>query len=172
MKVVKRQKNSKSCIICGMENQLGVKAPFYELEDGSMASVFEFKFEHQSYPGRTHGGMISAFLDELMGRVLWITNPTDYAVTTTMSMTFRKPVPYGKKLKARAVYTHKTPRWYSAKGYIYDENGTLLAEGEGRYFILPPTVTFGENTHADEEMCYDLPCDLQEIELPELKKQP
>lgn len=170
MKVVKRQKNSKSCIICGMENQLGVKAPFYELDDGSMASVFEFKFEHQSYPGRTHGGMISAFLDELMGRVLWITNPTDYAVTTTMSMTFRKPVPYGKKLKARAVYTYKTPRWYSAKGYIYDEDGTLLAEGEGRYFILPPTVTFGENTHADDEMCYDLPCDLQEIELPELKK--
>ena len=52
----------------------------------------------------------------------------------------------------------------------FEANVEALAEGEGRYFILPPTVTFGENTHADEEMCYDLPCDLQEIELPELKK--
>ena len=168
MKVIKRQKNSKSCIICGMENPVSVKAPFYELEDGTLASVLSFKFEHQSYPNRTHGGMISAFLDELMGRVLWVQNPNDYAVTTTMSMTFRKPVPYGTPLKARAYFTYKSSRWYSAKGFLYDQNGNLLAQGEGRYFILSSTNAFGENAHVDDEMCYDLPCDIDEIEFPEI----
>ena len=72
MKVLRTQKNSKNCIICGMENPLGVKAPFYVLDDDSVASEFSFRPEHQSYPDRTHGGMISTLLDELMGRALWI----------------------------------------------------------------------------------------------------
>ena len=32
MKVIKKQTNSKMCIICGMENELGLKAPFYEID--------------------------------------------------------------------------------------------------------------------------------------------
>ena len=43
IKVINTQRNSKNCIICGMENQLGLKAPFYNLEDDSVASVFKFK---------------------------------------------------------------------------------------------------------------------------------
>ena len=34
MKVLSRQSNSRKCIICGMENDRGLKAPFYNLEDG------------------------------------------------------------------------------------------------------------------------------------------
>ena len=48
MKVVKKQSNSKSCIICGMENNLGLKAQFYELEDKSVASLNCFPF-HKLY---------------------------------------------------------------------------------------------------------------------------
>ena len=40
MKVLKTQKNSRNCIICGMENELGLKAPFYILDDDSVASVY------------------------------------------------------------------------------------------------------------------------------------
>ena len=42
MKVISRQKNSRNCIICGMENESGVKAPFYNMKDGSAASLFSF----------------------------------------------------------------------------------------------------------------------------------
>lgn len=78
MKVLKTQRNSKNCIICGMDNPLGLQAPFYILDDNSVASVFSFKLEHQSYPDRTHGGMIAALLDELMGRALWINEPDTF----------------------------------------------------------------------------------------------
>ena len=63
MKVIKRQKNSRNCIICGLDNDASVKAPFYEMEDKCLVTIFEFKDFHQSYPERVHGGMISAMLD-------------------------------------------------------------------------------------------------------------
>ena len=170
MKVLRKQTNSKSCIICGMENDLGLKAQFYVLEDKSVASLFTFKFEHQSYPGRVHGGMVASLLDELMGRALWIDRPNEYAVTTTLNMTYRKPTPYGEQLKGRAYITFSSSLGYSAKGEIYNKDNVLLAEGSAKYLILPSEKTFsGENT-AEQEMCYDIKDDVTDIDFPPIKK--
>ena len=60
------------CMICGMNNNYGVKAQFYNMEDGSVMTPFVFREEHQSYPGRVHGGIITAMLDELGLRAYWV----------------------------------------------------------------------------------------------------
>ena len=165
MKVIGKQKNSKDCIICGMENSFGVKAPFYVLDDESVASIFSFKSEHQSYPGRTHGGMIAAMLDELIGRALWINEPDTYGVTTSLTVTYRRPVPYGETIKARGYLTFNSPRGFYAKGEIYDMNGNLLAQATGKYLKLP-SDKISENMDVNEEMCYDLKDDVTEIDFP------
>ena len=59
MKVIKKQPNTLDCVICGINNEFGLKAPFYETETNEVVTLFEFKEHHQSYPGRTHGGIIS-----------------------------------------------------------------------------------------------------------------
>lgn len=169
MKVLNTQKNSRYCIICGMENELGLKARFYTLDNQSVATVFAFKKEHQSYPQRTHGGMISALLDEIMGRALWINEPEMYGVTTTLNVTYRQPVPYGVNLKARGYLTFNSPRGFSAKGEIYSMDGKLLAEATCRYLKLPPEKAFENVEHAKKEMCYEIPMDLTEIDFPEKK---
>ena len=166
MKVVKKQKNSRNCIICGMENALGVQAPFYNMEDGSVGSLFSFKSAHQSYPGRTHGGMISAFLDEIAGRALWVKSANIYGVTTTMNVTFRKPVPYETPLIARGKILSESSMFFSAIAAIYDSDGTLLAECSARYVKLTPEKTFDKSVHEDEEMCYDVKDGVTEINFP------
>ena len=65
MKVLSKQRNSRMCVICGLDNPAGVRAPFYNMEDHSVMSKFKFSVNHQSYPGRVHGGMITAMLDEM-----------------------------------------------------------------------------------------------------------
>ena len=50
MKVISKQKNSKMCFICGMDNPEGLKAQFYNMEDNSVMTKFSFKEEHQSFP--------------------------------------------------------------------------------------------------------------------------
>ena len=60
MKVICKQRNSRMCVICGLDNPFGVRAPFYTMDDGSVMSCFQFAAHHQSYPGRVHGGIITA----------------------------------------------------------------------------------------------------------------
>ena len=167
IKVLNRQTNSKNCFICGLDNESGVKAPFYNLEDNSVATLFKFKEIHQSYPGRTHGGVISAMMDELVGRVLWIDEPNSYAVTTTMTIKFRKPVPYETPLKARGYITRNSSRLYEGKGEIFDMEDNLLAEFNGTYLKLSSEKASNSETNVEEEMCYNIKDDETELDFPE-----
>ena len=153
-----------------MDNPFAVKAPFYNLDNDSVASIFTFKLQHQSYPDRTHGGMVATLLDELMGRVLWLNEPDKFAVTTTMSVTYRRPVPYETQLKARAYITFNSQRGYSAKGEIFSFDGTLLAEATAKYMKIPIEKAFGDENGFHEEMCYEIPIDITEIDFPEIQK--
>ena len=149
MKVIKKQTNSKMCLICGMENPAGVRAPFYEMEDGSVMTVFQFREEHQSYPGRTHGGMISTMLDELIGRAIWINEPTIWGVTMDIHVKFRKPVPYNETLIGQGKITKNSKMFFSGEGYIFDEYGKLLAEATVNYIKLPISKISETAKHED-----------------------
>ena len=170
LKVIKTQNNSKNCLICGMENPFGVKAPFYILEDESVASIFKFKNQHQSYPERTHGGMASALLDELMGRVLWVYEPEMFGVTTTLNITYRKPVPLETLVKARAYMTFNSTRGFIAKGEIFDMQDNLLVQGEAKYFKMPFQKVFSSDSTQHEEMCYAMPIDYEHLNFPPITK--
>ena len=50
---------------------------FYNMEDGSVMTKFKYRKEHQSYPGRVHGGLITAMLDEMGLRALWAKEGND-----------------------------------------------------------------------------------------------
>ena len=164
MKVLKKQLNSHDCIICGVDNESGLKAPFYEMEDSTVVSKFIYRDIHQSYPGRTHGGMITCMLDELIGRVMWVKDPNVYGVTTSIDVKFRRPVAYNVRLKARAVMKLDTPRYFVAVGYIYDMQGNLLAEAEGKYLKLAANKIVSGNVSMETEMAYNIQDDVEEID--------
>ena len=163
MKVLKKQTNSKYCLICGMENESGLKAPFYEMEDNTVVTLFEYKEFHQSYPGRVHGGMISCMLDELIGRAIWITEPEMWAVTVNLNVKFRKPVPYNTKLKGVGRITTVKSRTFEGVGEIYDMDGNLLASAEAIYFKLPLSKISEEGNHEEVNLYY--PDNVTEIEV-------
>ncbi len=147
MKVIRKQNNSEMCFICGVKNEFGLKAPFYEMEDQSVVSIFNYSDVHQSYPGRTHGGIISAMLDEIIGRAIWVYDPNCWGVTITLNIKYRKPVPYDCKLKAVGKITKNTSRLFQGNGYIYDMDGTLLAEGEATYMKLSLDSIASSDSH-------------------------
>ena len=162
MKVTSKQNNSHGCIICGMDNSASVKAQFYNMDDGSVGGLFTFRSEHQSYPGRVHGGIVSTMIDELAGRVLWVDRPECIAVTMDISVKFRKPVPYDVPLKGRGEYTQKLSRAYSAKCWVLDMDNNVLAEGEAKYLIMPAeTIT---DATLEQELDIYIPDEVTEID--------
>ena len=74
-KVVAAQNISRMCLVCGAENPAGLQGRFYELDGGELLGVFRPRQGHQSYPGRLHGGISSAVLDETIGRAITIAHP-------------------------------------------------------------------------------------------------
>lgn len=162
MKVIKKQNNSKMCMICGMDNPFGVQAQFYELEDNRLCGLFSFKAEHQSYPGRVHGGMISAMLDELAYRAYCVIAPKKLAVTLDLSTKYRKPVPYNTPLIGLGEIIKSTNRYFIAECKII-KNNEVLAEGTAKYLVLPnEKVT---DASYEDEMCYEIPDEIREIDL-------
>ena len=165
MKVVSKQNNSHMCLICGMDNSAGVRGQFYNMEDGSVGGLFTFREEHQSYPGRVHGGMLATMIDELAGRVLWVDCPDKIAVTMDINVKYRKPVPYNTPLKGRGMYTERLSRAYSAKCYIMDMDTNILAEGIAKYLILPVEKVC--DASLDEELDIYVKDDVTEIDFGE-----
>ena len=144
------------CVICGLDNFAGVKAPFYNMEDGSVMSRFQFAIHHQSYPGRVHGGLITAMLDEMGLRAMWAKhggNEEEFGVTMSLTTDFRKPVPYDAWLFARGELVKESRKFAVIESKIYNEEGLLLANGELKYLKLDPQeISKGAVVH--EEMPY------------------
>ena len=163
MKVIEKQRNSRMCIICGMDNEYGLKAPFYNMEDNSVGTLFTFGERHQSYPGRVHGGMITAMLDELGFRAYWVFEPQVLAVTTSLETKFRKPVPYGVPLKGKGIVTMSNSHFVKSHTEILDMDGNVLASADLKYIKLPAERITDADYH--EEMCYFIPDDVREIDI-------
>ncbi len=132
---MQKQPNSRMCFVCGMENPIGLKAFFYEDDDGRVIVKFTPREEHQGYPGLMHGGIISALMDEVIGRV--VTSLDIWAVTAKLELKFRKPVPLEEELTIIGEMIRLRSRSFEARGELRLADGTVAVEGYGLYVRLP-----------------------------------
>ena len=148
-KVRGAQNISRMCLVCGADNPAGLHGRFYVLEPAAgvpeLLGVFTLREEHQSYPGRLHGGIASAVLDETIGRAITITNPGVWGVTAELRVRFRKPLPVSGELRCVGRITRDTRRLFEGTGEILLGDGTVAAEASGRYVKM----SLGEITDDD-----------------------
>jgi acyl-coenzyme A thioesterase PaaI-like protein len=136
--VTGKQPNSKMCFVCGLANPLGIHAAFYELEGGELLSVFDPAGGHQSYPQRLHGGVSAAILDETIGRAILTRSQGEvWGVTVEFSVRFKKPVPLRGPLRVIGRIVKDTPRFFEGSGELLLPDGSVAAEGRGRYIKMP-----------------------------------
>lgn len=133
-----KQHNSKMCFVCGLKNVAGLQASFYEMEDGCLVSLFTPREEHQSYPGRLHGGISSTILDETIGRAIMINSGSEvWGVTLELTVEYKKPVPLGVELKVIGRITGESSRLFSGSGEILLPDGEIAVLARGRYMKVP-----------------------------------
>lgn len=126
------------CLVCGLKNDLGLKGVFYELDNKELLAVFKPSMQHQSYPGRLHGGIASTILDETIGRAIMIGTETEiWGVTVELSVRFKKPIPLTQELRVIARIVSESRRFFDGEGELLLEDGTTAAQGRGRYLKRP-----------------------------------
>lgn len=163
MKVLSKQKNSRMCFICGMDNVQGFKSQFYNMEDGSVITPVRYKDVHQSFPQRVHGGLIATMLDELACRAYWVSGDYTLGVTTSMELKYRKPVPYNVDLLAQGYVIEDKSRMFKTKSKIINQDGTIFAESITTYLKLP-VEKIAQNVDVHEEMPYLIEDGITEID--------
>lgn len=132
-KIRAAQNVSRMCLVCGVENELGLKGRFYELETGELVGVFRPGPEHQGYPGRMHGGIASAILDETIGRAINVGHPVTWGVTVELTVRFRKPVPLDGEVTAVGRIVKDSSRLFEGTGEIVLADGSVAVEARGKF---------------------------------------
>jgi len=135
-KVLGAQNISRMCLVCGAENPAGLHGRFFVLEGGDLLGVFGPQEGHQSYPGRLHGGISSAVLDETIGRAVTIDNPGIWGVTAELTVRYRKPVPLDREIRVLGRIVRDTSRLFEGTGEIVLDDGSVAAEASGRYLKM------------------------------------
>ena len=135
--IKEKQPNSKMCFVCGVDNDFGLKSRFYELDNGEIMAIFTPSREHQGYPGRLHGGIAAAILDETIGRAIMVKQSSDiWGVTIDFSMRFKKPIPLECDIRVIARINKDNKRMFEGSGEILLADGTPAIEAQGKYMKM------------------------------------
>ncbi len=133
------------CLVYGLENDFGLRTAYYELDNRDLLGIFKPLQEHQSYPGRLHGGIATALLDETIGRAILIHDRDQWGVTLEVTTRFRKPVPLEDELRVIGRIDKVANRYFEGTGKILLQNGTVAVEAKGRYLKMPREQISGFN---------------------------
>ena len=129
------------CFVCGQRNPFGLHLVF-RVEEDSVVADFQAREEHQGFPGVIHGGIVAALLDETLGRTSLLGNNQDWTMTGRLEVRYRRYVPYGALLRARAQLGTERRRMMQASGVLTlaEDESVVFAEAQGTFLPLAPQV--------------------------------
>jgi acyl-coenzyme A thioesterase PaaI-like protein len=166
-KVLKKQHISKMCFVCGVNNDFGLHAKFYETETNELVALINPSEQHQGYPGRMHGGIAATILDETIARSICNGKEEQiWGVTLELKTKFRKPIPLGQELKIIGRVTNEGTRSFEGTGEIILPNGEIAVSAEGKYLKVPIDRITDDQFHDDQWFLTESPDDPSEIEIP------
>lgn len=139
----KRQPNSKYCFICGLENPAGLHLKFDSEEDGTVTTQVTVPETYQGYPGVVHGGIVAAMLDEACGRAHMTGDSPRFFFTARLELRYRKNTPVDRPLKLIGKVGKIKERTATARAFLYDEGGNLLAEADALLVDVPQETVSG-----------------------------
>ena len=122
------------CVVSGRANPMGIAARLWREGDEAVCQV-TLGAAFEGAPGRAHGGVVAALLDETMGLVLSISSTP--AFTGHLAVTYRAPTPVGEALEVRARLAGRAGRKMTLTAELRGA-GRLLAEAEGLFIAVDP----------------------------------
>lgn len=105
-----------------------------ERDGAAVHARLSFRPMHEGPPGSVHGGISAMILDHLLGQAAAAAGAA--GMTASLTVHYRKPVPYGTPLLARAEHVRAEGRKSWSEGQITALDGTPLVEATG-LFITP-----------------------------------
>ncbi len=124
------------CFACGELNDHGLRLAIHTDPAGAWTET-TLDSTFQGWEAVAHGGIVCTLLDEVMawaviGRGTW-------GVTARLTVTFRRPIPVGRAIRAEGWVVDENRRAHRAEGRVVDAaTGEVLAAAESTFVAVPP----------------------------------
>lgn len=125
-----KQPGSKTCFVCGVENDHGFRLSFYETSPRTVEAQTSIPRHFQGYPGVAHGGIVTALLDEVAVRAGTCGEPDHLMVTAKIEVRFRRNVPVDRPLRLVGTLLDRKRRATRAHGEVLLPDGEVGAEAD------------------------------------------
>jgi acyl-coenzyme A thioesterase PaaI-like protein len=133
-------------IVSGAANPMGLAAVLWR--DGDVACMrVTLGNAFEGAPGRAHGGVVAALLDEVMGLMNVIHGAT--AFTAQLDITYLAPTPVGEPIVARAWLARRDNRKQFVEATLHA--GELMVASAKALFISVDRSTFLESLLTPED---------------------
>lgn len=127
---MKELRDNQRCYVCGKENPAGLGVDFeVNRERRAISAKFTPSDIHQGYEGIVHGGILSALLDEAMGKLTVSLGIP--AVTAEIKVTFKAPAAPGNELLISGRLLQETRKLIQAEAKI-ERGAVVIAEATGK----------------------------------------
>ncbi len=130
---------SRTCFVCGDANPSGLGVRFVA-EDGRVRVRTRIDRGFEGYPGRVHGGIITALLDETAGWAATVAVGR-LCFTARLTVRFVHPVPGDEPIEVVGEHLGSRGGFEQARSRILDGEGRILASADGLFSAVP------ESTH-------------------------
>ena len=125
-----KQPSSRTCFLCGRQNEIGLKMEWYNNpETNQVESTVTIPEHFNGYPGIAHGGIIAAILDETSGRAVMLNgNFNDLFVTLKLDITYRDFTPTDTPLTVVGWIIKRGNRSVEVASELRLADGTITAK--------------------------------------------
>jgi uncharacterized protein (TIGR00369 family) len=119
------------CFCCGADNERGLRLSITYPEKGTAETSLEVPAWFSGWKSMTHGGLLATLLDEIMAHAC--VGMAQRAVTAEITVRYQKAVETGARIRARGTVEEARGRVLSTRGWLYDAEGSLVAEATARF---------------------------------------
>jgi acyl-coenzyme A thioesterase PaaI-like protein len=122
------------CFGCGPRHPIGLRVRCFKTDEGVLAPILvPRRFEGPR--GATHGGIVTAYLDEVLAGAA-VRTTDRLSVTGEIMVRFVKPVPLETPILGRGRLTAQHDRYVDVEGSLEAlETSEVLARARGRFFF-------------------------------------
>ncbi len=121
-------------IVSGGSNPMGLGAYLWREDDVAVMEV-TLGNAFEGAPGRAHGGIVAALIDETMGLVLAINN--ELAFTAQLDITYVAPTPINRPITARARLEKRSGRKLSITANV-ESDSVVIAQAKALFIAVEP----------------------------------
>ena len=129
---------SRTCFVCGESNPFGLGVRF-SVADGVVRVRTSVDPRFEGYPGRVHGGVITALLDETAGWACTVAVGR-LCLTARISVRFVHPVPGGEPLEVVGEHLGGRAGFEQGRARLVDRDGRTLASADGLFSAVEETA--------------------------------